>query len=231
MPEGWQDVRMDSGAILAQQALLRYTPEAKVATPSYGLTPSYAIPGVPVAPLGNEPGQCPLVNGQPDPLVRECDPYTGIRHFEYALPSGIPANANILVAQPSGKYDYIGPSGTQLITRDITMPANQRQGGVTTNVVQGNQLPTVIPSGQSETRNPVTTVVRSVSDYVNQLFRPSDPNLVEHNYTYAPDANRVFSALESTVPVGNFDIPIWAFGLVAIGGMAWFAGSNKGGRR
>ena len=105
------------GVIGAPTPQATTTPNQTVQGSNPSLEPKYALPGVPTPTIGNGPGQCPLVNGLPDPLVRECDAYTGVLHYQQSTPSGPAANANILNYDAlTGKWSYLGPNGTVIAT-------------------------------------------------------------------------------------------------------------------
>lgn len=70
--------------------------------------------------IGSAPGQCPmqpdggcLYNGEPVScvLIRECDPYTGAQHVQYALPGGVTPNANIATVNPDGSVTMTDAKG------------------------------------------------------------------------------------------------------------------------
>jgi hypothetical protein len=68
----------------------------------------------PLGAIGTQPGQCPMqsdgscvLNGQTVSctLIRECDPYTGAVHFEYAMPQGSP-NADVWQLNANGSWSW-----------------------------------------------------------------------------------------------------------------------------
>lgn len=44
-------------------------------------------------------------------VIRDLDAWTGLRHFQYALPSGLPVNANIWTLMSTGEFVWLNDAG------------------------------------------------------------------------------------------------------------------------
>ena len=251
-PSQWSPV------VIAPQASVPYAPEAAISPRTYGNSPVFATPGVAVPPIGNQTGQCPLVNGMPDPLVRECDAYTGVLHYQAALPSGIPYNANINTYNPQTNT-FVHSDAAGIVQSTPVVPVYNSKINITapppnspvapvvpvTNTVQQSNATSITATQQGQ--NPNQQVVQPTPGNTpantgsNSSFWDSLINLVKgpaitpstdqiQYQTTAPYVNSFFSWLEQTVPIGNWDIPVWALGVVGIGGV-YIAVKAKGGKK
>lgn len=273
-----------SPIVIGPQQAIPYKVEAPI-NPAVisSTTPRYATPGVPVPVIGSGQGQCPLVNGMPDPTVRECDAYTGVLHYQNALPSGIPNNANINTYDPT-RNQFLHSDAAGVVSTTPVVPVYNTKVSVTAPPVNSpvtaitpvastaptnTTANTVNPSAGSNnagsnqqqslwqrieamlglssstpslvvqpTPNGTPANTGSNSSFwdslTNLVHGPSiTPNSDPIQYqTNAPYVNSFFSWLEQTVPIGNYDIPVWAVGLAGIGGIYIFAKTrHKEGRK
>lgn len=208
--------------VMGNQMVIPYTPEAKV-NPNV-----YVVPGAPQSCIDN-------------PMLRECDQYTDLVHYQYALPSGTPPNANIQTIAPGAAL----PVSPNAVVNQSSSSVQQVSGNGNTDTSQ--QGASRNPTSAIQHRLPVrdTTIVQpapltpsntgnnntSPGSVNNLVPGPSVNDSSPGNYqTAAPYVNEGISWLEQTVAIGNFDIPIWMLGVVGVGGLVIFSksrGSSK----
>lgn len=135
-----------------------------------------------IGEIGFQPGQCPaldasyqkcLLNGNEVPCsyIRECDPYTGAVHFEYALPYGT-SNVNIWDIAGNQAF-WMGPNPMpetqpvfpEYVSEAVTFGNSQILNAPSVPVVIANKTPTPTPVQSVEPRltltPPVTTTPTS----------------------------------------------------------------------
>lgn len=161
------------------------TMDAKTQQSLFGFT----TPALP--PYGADPildRALDLVRAGSSPMgVRELDAWTGAVHYQFALPSGIPANPNIWTLTPSG-WVWVGPAGSPApppwwappVPQGVTMSSSFQasQTSATTSQTQsgGTETGTTQTQSTSQTQTVGTTVTDTYHPAVTlvNLTRSSD---------------------------------------------------------
>lgn len=119
--------------------------------------------------IGFGPGQCPMVDESTKMcrwgnglincnLIRECDPYTGNVHFEYALPFGTD-NANIwVVAGPTATWS--GPNDAPAVNQ-LVLPEYARDAATFGNALTSDPTKVHVPIAYEPTPAPTSTGSRT----------------------------------------------------------------------
>jgi hypothetical protein len=203
--------------------------------------------------IGFQPGQCPaldssfqtcLLNGNQVPcsFIRECDPYTGAVHFEYALPYG---SQNVNIWDIAGNQAYwLGPNpkpDTQpvfpdYVTQATTFGNTQLLTASSVPVVTHSQVTQPAPTSGTQTTTPTntaTTPAIQTGSNIGPATPPTGNGLTEvatrvWKQITAGDAAANQTSSTATVPPAPWyrQIPWWVWVIVAAGG-AYTLGRNR----
>jgi hypothetical protein len=179
---------------------------------------TWGAPGPGCVPLGDGTCQTSLYGPTPCMEVRQCDTMTGALHFEYALPTGAPSNADITEVSPDSGRVIGCTTGKDLqhITTGACAPGTTQIGTQVVNPKTGVIVynpPPPKTGGGGNTQTPTggggtgASGSASVSVMLQNTSRPGQPLQVGDNWLLnivgPPNATVVNAASHNGVAIGS----------------------------
>lgn len=191
--------------------------------------------------IGFQPGQCPaldtsyqtcLLNGSEMPcsFIRECDPYTGAVHFEYALPYG---SQNVNIWDIAGNQAYwLGPNPMPEEQPVFPDYVTQAYTFGNTQLLSAPSVP-VVTASQSSTSGTNTAPPQPTNQPIAPATPPAGSSLTEvatrvWKQITAGDASASSAGTSAPGALPWYhQIPWWAWVIVAAGAAYTTARTQK----